>query len=100
MLPKGTTAPTTVAAITGCAVTDAVACTPGGGVYIPARPYYLSSSLYHVSFNLRSVADLSACTSAWNNNAANTTNTSPPQACPKLAGGWRDRVRRLVHRRG
>ena len=87
MLPKGTTAPTTVAEITGCTVTGAVACTPGGGVYIPARPYYLSSSLYHVSFNLRSVADLSACTSAWNNNAANTTNTSLPQACPKLAAG-------------
>ena len=85
VLPKGTTAPTTVAEITGCTVTGAVACSPGGGVYVPARPYYLSSSLYHVSFNLRSVADLSACTSAWNNNAASTTNTSLPQACPS----WR-----------
>ena len=87
VLPKGTTAPTTVAEITGCTVTGAVACSPGGGVYVPARPYYLSSSLYHVSFNLRSVADLSTCTSAWNNNAASTTNTSLPQACPKLAAG-------------
>ena len=60
VLPKGTTAPTTVAEITGCTVTGAVPCSPGGGVYVPARPYYLSSSLYHVSFNLRSVADLSA----------------------------------------
>ena len=58
VLPKGTTAPTTVAEITGCTVTGAVACSPGGGVYVPARPYYLSSSLYHVSFNLRSVACL------------------------------------------
>ena len=84
VLPKGSTAPTTVAEITGCTNADAVACSPGGGVYVPARPYYLSSSLYHVSFNLRSVADLSTCTSTWNSNAAGTTNTSLAQACPKL----------------